>query len=359
MTKRTFFQALAVAATVAFAASCSKDYSAPDFTGSCIVVNQGNFSESNGSLSLYNSETGSMSNGIFEYVNRRNFAAILIDAVVAGSVGMVTCNSADKIEFFDAETFAALCAPIDTGLVSPRMIAVSGSKAYVSCWGAPDDMTAWVWTYSNAYLAEVDLNTNTKTRSIKCGNEAEGVYVKGGNLYVAVADGVEVYALPAVKLSKKITTSFTATARQIAEDKNGKLWVSFNSYGGEAIGFAVINPSTQSVEREIALAAFDSNGKFAMSKDKSQVLYAAPTYEEWTMVASDIHTINVDTYDKSSSPLIRGTSLSAIGVNPLNGDIYTADVEYASNNTLLIYDQNGTPKSTALVGIAPQKFVFY
>jgi len=230
----------------------------------------------------------------------------------------------------------------------------------VSCWSAPDDMTAWVWTYSNSYLAEIDLNTKTKTRNIRCGNEAEGMYIKGNSLYVAVADGVEVYTLPAVTLSKKITTStIFATARQIAEDKNGKIWVSFNGYGGGAVGFAVINPSTQSVEREITLTAIDDYGKFALSKDKSTVLYAVPTVEFWVTIASDIFTINVDSYAVSATPIISGTSLSTIGVNPWNGDIYTADIDYTSNNYLLIYDQNGAQKGSELVGVAPQKFVFY
>jgi hypothetical protein len=219
-----------------------------------------------------------------------------------------------------------------------------------------------MWTYPNSYIAEIDLSTKTRTDSIKCGNEAEGMYIKGNNLYVAVANGVEVYALPAVTYSKTITTStISATARQIAEDKYGKIWVSFNGYSGGAVGFAVINPSTQSV-KEIPLTAFDSDGKFALSKDKSTVLYAVPTadpIEFWVTIASDIHTINVDTYTASAAPLISGTSLSTIGVNPWNGDIYTADIDYTSNNTLLIYDQSGMQKSTATVGVAPQKFVFY
>jgi hypothetical protein len=367
MTKKNFFWATAIFAVVTFSLSCQKDNDVPKqpiipTDSMCLIANQGNFMESNGSFSLYNTVTDSVSNGIFKNVNQRDLAALLVDVVVADDVGIAICNNADKVEFFNPKTFTTLSAPIDTGLVNPRMVAVSNGKAYVSCWGAPDDMMAWVWTYSNSYIAEIDLNTKTKIRNIKCGNEAEGVYVKGNNLYVAVADGVEVYVLPTVTFSKKITTSFTATARRIDEDKNGKIWVSFNDFYGGTAGFAVINPSTQNVEKEIVLDKFDSEGKFALSKDKSQVLFAAPTsdpVEFWVTVSSDIFTINVDAYTISTSPLINGTSLSTIGVNPWNGDIYTANTDFTSNNTLLVYSQNGNLKNTAMVGIAPQKFVFY
>jgi hypothetical protein len=358
MMKKNIFRISALVAAATLVQSCQKDNDAPaqrpvTVDSVCLVVNMGNYREHNGSPRLY-SPAEDRANNV-----RNNFGAILIDAAVADGVGLVTCNTTDKVEFFDPKAFATLSAPI-TDVHTPRYIATHSGKAYVSCWGAPDMSTDW-WTYPNSYIAEIDLSTKTKTRSISCGSEAEGVYVKGSNLYVAVANGVEVYVLPAVTFSKKITASFTATARQIGEDKNGNIWVSFSSSSGGTVGFAVINSGTLTRKQEVALETLDSYGKFALSKDKSQVLYAAPTVENWVTVSSDIHSINVDSYTVSATPLIRGTSLSTVGVNPWNGDIYTANEDYTGNNTLLIYNSGGgsTPKNEALVGIAPQRFVFY
>lgn len=341
-------------AALAFTPSCEKDNDAPKqpvitVDSVCLIVNQGNFSESNGSFSLYSTTTNSVTNGF------KSFAAILVDVAITDTLGMASCNNSDKVEFFDPRTFATLSVPI-TDVNTPRFIAIRGDKAYVSCWGTYNSST---WAYESPVIAEIDMANKTKLREVPCSNEPEGMYVVDNALYVAVADGVEVYTLPGLTFSQKISTNFSATARQINKDKNNKLWVSFNGYVMGTTGFAVIDTQTKNVVKEITVDKLDADGRFALNKDKSQVLFAAPTSENWTVVSSDIFAINVATYTISSTPLISGTSLSTIGVNPWNGDIYTANTDYSSNNELLIYDQNGTQKNTAMVGIAPQKFIFY
>ena len=326
----------------------------------CVVVNQGNFTESNGSISLYNRNTGEVQQEVYNLANGRNFAAMIESVLLHNDLLIVMCNSEDKIVFVNAITMQEVCAPI-TNIGTPRYGVVKGSKLYVSCW-SPTFMPG-----GGEEIAVIDLSTKTKVASIPSNYYMpEGVQIVGENLYVAVEGGVDVYNTATNSYVTTLTSSQSprAIAQNMVSDKNGKLWVSMGGFYNDfweidnsQNGFMCIDPSTNDIISQVLVPIMASDAEIAISPQKDKIYFISGD------IFSDGHTpiyvFDVDSKTASGSPIITGEGFYGIGVEPYSGDIYTANIQnYISNSNMYVYNAQGVLQNTKLTGIATCRFVF-
>src|SRR5699024_2150752 len=98
---------------------------------SVYVINEGNFSEANGSVTAFRPESGQAVQQLFQEVNERDLAGIIQSISAINGNLYIALNSANKIEVVDLETFESIVTiamPTD-----PYAVAAAGNNsAYVT-----------------------------------------------------------------------------------------------------------------------------------------------------------------------------------------------------------------------------------
>lgn len=331
----------------------------PDPFYGVLIGNQGNYSESNGSVSFYKERDKSLVNLYFYSRNGRYVGSMIEDICAGENYTLLVCNNPGKVEILNSGTFVVVGAPVTTGLSNPRRAVINGAKAYVSCWGDADDPTASWWTYSHGYVAEIDLATRTITRQFDGGSDVEGVLVSGNELFVANALGVKVFDLTSGENTANIDDQAPWNGSKFLLRGTGNLvWVTLA--GGGVYSF---DASTHQFGESIPVQVpIDWTGVAAISLNKNKIYYFTNEYaEDWSLLGSAIHEINLLTGTSTSAaePFISGTYFYGVGVNPYSGLIYTGEVaNFAANGTLLVYDESGTLIDSKEVGVGPCRFSF-
>lgn len=94
-----------------------------------------------------------------------------------GDKAYVILNLSNRLRVLNATTLQ-LEATLNTGLSNPRYMAFANGKGYITCWGGP-----------NAYVAVLNLETNTIETTIPLESGIEKIIEFNGKLYVAHKGG--------------------------------------------------------------------------------------------------------------------------------------------------------------------------
>jgi DNA-binding beta-propeller fold protein YncE len=332
--------------------ACEDDSPNDPVSGDIIIVNEGNFGQGNGSVSLYNRITEEVNNNVFAEANaERALEASIQSITVAGNEAFIVCNASDKIEIVNAETFEALQAPLeDEGLISPRYLTVVGNKAYVSVWG-PYDTTYTMLPDSK--IAVIDLESFTVTKYIDTEDGAEDVQAIGDKVFVANS------------YTKKLTVIHTDTdeveevitlegSPQWLEVHENDLWVSVT---GAVSQFVRINPDDNSVEETVDVEGTNSNGKFTLNDALDMIYFIGA--EPWPATETAIYALPLDDASASPEELISGQYFYAIGSDPLTHNLFVGNSNsFQGEGTVLQYDTEGNLLDTYAAGVGPSDFVF-
>jgi len=332
--------------------ACNKpeEYTAPAYT--CIIVNQGNLSESNGSLSLLRMD-GAIEQEVYTKVNNGWKLASMIESVTLHrELLIVMCNSADKVEILNNKTFEAVCTIKEIGI--PRYCAVSQNNAYVTSWDSPNPN-------DGGQVCKIDLATKTVVKKIRLSKLPEGIKELNGLLYVASGNGVTVINPDTDEIVRQIELSEKGvTAKHLTVDYEGKLWVSFTETDGKT-GIASLNTQTNEFSPFIPLENMDMWGNINVTPDGKKLLYL---YADGVVGAQNleaetaIYSFDIET--NTQNLLFKGTGFYGFNVNPSNGDIYTANVNgFITNSMMYIYNASGEKINNGLTaGVGTCRFVF-
>lgn len=334
----------------AFIASCKKDplpETQPEIQQSAFVAgqgvfitNEGNFTFGNAKVSYYNFSNNAVTTDVFQPVNNRPLGDVCQSMSVINGKGYVVMNNSGKIEVVNMGDFTSRATI--TGFNAPRYIlGVSSAKAYVS------DL------YSNA-IAIVDLSDNQVSGSIPCNGWTEEMVRSGTNVYVANYEAGKVFVINT--LTDMISDSITVTkgANSLQIDNAGKLWVMCSGESASSVSGALykINTTTNTIESTMAFAASDSPWKLRLNGTSDTLYYLNHgIYKMWTGAGT-----------LPTAPFIAqgGRNFYALGVNPANGKVFTADaIDYVQSGRVYVYSVAGTEQTNFLAGIIPGDFCFY
>ncbi|MCD6065430.1 MAG: hypothetical protein K0S33_256 [Bacteroidetes bacterium] len=338
-----------IPAFVVLLAACKKDVPPQKnvFNGTItsgqrvFISNEGGFGYDQGSISLYDAESGNALSDIYKPNNNNEDLGDVCQSVFIGENALyAVVNNSHQVVVMDKQSFQKTA--VITGFNSPRyFLPVSNNKAYVS------DL------YANS-ISIVDLSTNTRTGSIPCSGWTEEMVSSYGQVFVTNIRTAYVYVINASSnlITDSIAIGYGSSC--IIKDRNEKLWVSCSgdSTKNSLPRIVRIDPVSHSVEQSFVFPQYSSSPSSMKINGTGDKLY---------YLNSDIYTLDITATVLSASPfIVKGNKLFyALGIRPNNGDIYISDaVDYTQSGKIMIYDKQGSFKSSFSAGIIPGGIFF-
>ncbi len=357
MKTNRFFIFLAVA-FMTLLSSCNKGDDPvpfPTFEGKVIVINEGNFSEQSGSISLYNENTGEMKNRAFEDANGFSIGASIVSASVAPSGhALLVCNNPNKIVIVDPRNMKSAFTPITQHVSNPRNTIVANGRVLVTNWGTDYIVNEFgFWEFNKSYISVYDAMNLDYIKKFEVGTDVEGIVSYGSKIFVATKEGVKVYEGfdDSFRLLTTISLEGGAAAKHFTFDKMANLWASF-----PAVGVVQINPESLTVEKIVSVPVDFMSGYISGDGDK---VYTFNTVYDNNYMPVESTIYAVDILSGAVSEFYKGSQFYGIGVSPKTGNIFTAEVSFTSNSVMKVVGKNGMEVNSRAAGIGTNRFLFY
>lgn len=305
------------------------------------IVNEGNFSDKNGSLSFLDNKTDVLTNQLVEAENAgAKLGGTFQSAKIYNDKIYAITQNEDKITVLDANTLKIITTI--TGIVNPYDIAFSGDKAYVTSWGAFSP----TFSTPDASVKVVNLTTNAVTKTLGYGTFLQGITEYAGKVYVA-ADANQVSIIETSGDTKSTSITVSGSPIRFVPDRNGKLWVSCRGTSTGSDVLQRINPSTNAIEKTVANLTIRGSGRISTYEDK--IFY---------MQGKNVFSVNIDTPVTPTTPLFTTTyNLYGMGVSKVNGDIFVGESTFTSSSEVAKYTKTGTFIKKYTAGIGTSTFV--
>jgi YVTN family beta-propeller protein len=320
-----------------------------DYSKGIYVVNEGTFTQNNGSISYFDPDENLIINGIFEAVNGRPVGDVVQSfAVVNDSIGYIVVNHSGMVEIVRLSTFQTIAEPIT--IKYPRYLQqVSPSKAYLTAGSA------------QGYLHIVDLSNSTITDSVLVGFGPEVMLSLGSKVYIANSGGWfsdSTLSVVDTDMDEVIDTVHVAIGPvDMALDAQDNIWVYCKGYTNYAdietdAYLQQIDPDSKAILWQLkvgkALDFASTPARCASSEDGSTIYYLRP---------DGVYRINASSPQVQDEPFITG-SFYGLDVNPADGNIFLFETSFTGNGKMKIYDNTGNLLSEGIVGIGPNGAVF-
>ncbi|MBN2709252.1 MAG: YncE family protein [Calditrichaceae bacterium] len=328
---------------------CKKDPNSPEPTPTqygAYVLNEGNFGQSNGSISFFNLEKKEIENHIFEKVNGENPGDVVQSMTIIGDNGYIVVNGSDKIEVISMKTWKKVKTINSPAGSSPRhLLPVSETKAYIT----------------NLYTASVsvlNLETDEITSSINVGLNPDEMTSSGNKVFVAnngfgndhtvsVIDITTDQVIKTIDVADNPTATFTDNNGDIHVLCTGRYpaWDNPDDTGSKG-GIYLIDASTETVKDSLSLTGFPT-----------RLVYDGET-TGYFLRGSAVTSYSTETVDIITDTLVSGNFYS-LSVHPESGDLYLFDaLDYSQNGLLKIYSAEGIFQDSYETGIIPHKAIF-
>lgn len=333
--------------------SCEKEEKHTFSEYSCLIVNQGNYSESNGSLCILKTD-GNIEQEVYRKANTWKLASIIESAYLHQNMLILMCSNEDKVEILDSKSFEILCQPIrEIGI--PRYCAVYNNAAYITCTDS--------WNpNAGGQICKINLTTKSLEKTITLDGIPEGIKEMNGQIFVATDNNIVILDPETDEITKQIAIpDRTLTAKHFVADHEGKLWVSFTSYSKS--GIAAIDPESKDLSPIIPVENMAYAGNLDITPDGKKLFYlctsevvGAQNPEATTM----IRTFDIPSQSVETAPLISGTGFYGFNIDPSNGNIYTANVNgFITNSITYIYNASGEIINNGMqTGVGTCRFIF-
>lgn len=315
------------------------------------VVNEGSFTQGNGTISFIDLLEGKSYNNLFAIINKRPLGDIFQSMTFQQGKGYLVVNNSQKIEVVDSATLKSL-ANI-SGLNSPREVLIVGNKGYIS------DL------YTNT-MQVFNVNTNTVTKSFATGGWTEGMLFYNGKIYATVQQAFGnntpesrkgLLVIDPVGDSVEHYIPLAQGAESLVLDKDGFIWVLCNGgYLEEIGGLFRIHPPTRTVEKSIlfpALGYFGGSLQINRAGDRLYFIYSTPDYE------SDIMSVPIGATSLPATPLLEGEGKFIYGfaLDEFRNELYLSVPQFGIQNGHLYRYRidNGSFVDMFEVGIFPSR----
>lgn len=322
-----------------------------------LVLNEGNFTYANSSLTFYDPVSDTTANHLFYRVNGSPIGDTGQSLCMINGKLYIVVNGSKYIYKVDGQTmYCDTTQPyILKDLPSPRfMMPLAAHKAYVS-----DLMSRQLWI--------IDPQTMTLNGSIEMGKPTETMVQVGQEVYVTnwsrfYADDTQnntVQVVNAVQDVKVDELEVGYEPNGMVVDKNGMVWVLCEgdvNNDDEPSTLWQIDPNLKrtllmrTFERRAANLAIDPSGTY---------LYYFLTSEDY--VNMEVRRLNINDPYRDGDFCIpsEGRTFYKIAVDPRNGELYVSDAKnYAMNGTVYRYSADGLLLSQFDAGISPGFFLF-
>ena len=314
------------------------------------VVNEGQFGQNNGSISLLDPETGDVSTNYFEDNNGRTPGDVVQDLAFSDTKGYIVVNNSKKMEIVDKKTFEAV--DVMNSLSYPRQfLPVDQNKGYLTNGSSADS--------SRGHVLVIDLNEHVITDSIEVGRGPESMVKVDDKVFVTNSGGftmdntVNVIEAYSDEVIETLEVGYNPT--DIAKDKNSDVWVlckglsTYQTGGPTPSNLVKINSDDyQTKTYELGKISSFGNYLLDMGPDEEMLYFAGE---------SGIYEMNISDSQAPSAPIIKRTPYG-VDVNPENGNIYCLTTDFETKGFVYRYDREYQLKDSTQVGYNPNAVVF-
>ncbi len=332
-----------------FLISCEQTDPGPVNTGSqsthygakgVFLMNEGNFTRGNGSVSFYSSDSSKIYNNIFLAANRRRPGDIPFSMLAGCDTIYVIVNNSGKIEMIDPGTFVSVKTL--AGLVSPRYLCrISGRKGYVSS------------LYSEQ-ITIIDLKSLEITGNIYIGSSTEMMVSTPSKVYAASwSGGRKITIIDPVTDMVINSINVVLEPESMVPDKNGLLWVLCS--GGymkeETPALIALDTETDMIAFSIAFPSSSYPSSLSINKGGDTLYY----------LDGDVFRMSISDRELPQLPFIRseGRLFYKVEAGAGNGEIFVTDArDYQHNGYLLKYSTSGELLDIEEAGIIPGAMTF-
>ncbi|MFO8233962.1 MAG: hypothetical protein R6U04_00965 [Bacteroidales bacterium] len=311
------------------------------------IVNEGQFGNNNGSISLLDPETYAVSNNYFQQQNdKRSLGDIVQGLSFSSDKGFIVVNNSQKMEIVDKETFETI--DVIENLSYPRQfLPVNDEKGYLTDGSSADG--------NNGHILVIDLESYEISDSIEVGKGPESMLHLDDKMFVTNAGGyligntVSIINVNTDEVEENIEVHDVPT--DIIADKNNDIWVYCKGDyqtgdEGELVKISNDDYTTQSFP--IGNIASYGNYLLAIDSDKESFYYVG---------SAGIYNMNIDESEAPGEPVIEELPYG-LDVNPANGDIYCLTSDSESKGNALKYNQEYELVDSIQVGYGPNAVVF-
>lgn len=317
------------------------------YTDGVFVLNEGGAGMGNSSVSfIVNDE---VQNDIYATANNDASLGDTGQGIgFKGDYAYIAVNISNKVVVVNSKTFAKV-ATITEEITNPRYVAFYGDKAYVTCWGSGNN---------GAYVAIIDVTTNTYSSKIPLELGVERIITIGDKIYVAHQGGFGVNNLVSVinPVTNAVTTITVGDVPNSLIEKDGSLYVLCGGNPGWTPG------STQTGGKLVKINLADNT-------ITEQIDFAATEHPSNLEVYGDnfYYTMGTSVYTKAiTSTTLPTTSFLTVGTpgaygvygfDIIDGKIYVGDAgNYVNPGTAFVYSIDGTLLKEYTVGVSPNGF---
>ncbi len=322
------------------------------------VINEGNFTYGNASLSFYDMNKGEVFNDVFYNTNALPLGDVALSMTIRDSLAYVVVNNSGRIYVINTSTFQYVGKI--TGLTSPRYIHfISDSKAYVS------DLYARSITIINPLTMEV-------TGAIDVSNPEGGFHqhsteqmVQYGKYVYTSCWSYDNQVLVIDSETDEVLDSLEVLKQpnSIVLDKFFNLWVLCDGgfegspYGYEAPGLMKIEAGS---EQARLVYRFESG-------EKPSELHINVGGDTLWFLNQHLYRMPLEGGAESAPELFiespYGTGYNGgfygLELDPSSSEIYISDaVDYVQRGLVYRFAPDGAPLDTIRVGISPTAFCF-
>ena len=344
MSKLTFLSVVAVF----LLASCGNDDESnpPESIGDVVVVNEGNFGQSNGSITLYDPDSETVSTNVFQSANNGLPLGDVVQSMFidASEIGYVVVNNSRKIEAVDAD-FVSL-STIEDNLANPRYLVSANGRLFVSNWGNFDENFA----LDQSYVLILDAETFEKEGEVATDDGTENLIFTNGFVYASNNFANTVSVIDAGQGTLSATLDVGNSPGEMVVDNGGAIWlICGGSYQGN--DGAIYKLSSAGAGRQVELE-INPGTRLAIDKESGTLYFFAGT-KIWS------YNIEQGTLNKEWVTNDEVVGFYGIGFSASEGVIYAADAKgFQGRGTVYRYTPEGDLLSTFEAGVGPNAFLF-
>ena len=320
------------------------------------IVNEGNFTFENASLTYYDIESGEATQDVFFSANGLPLGDVAVSMTIRDSLGYVVLNNSGKIYVLHTGSFA-LKGKI-TGLTSPRHIHfISDTKAYVT------DLYARSIAVVNPLTMEVTGNIDVSNNQDEFGQHStEQMIAYGGYVYtncwsydnqVLVIDSGTDRVVDSIEVIKQ--------PNSMVMDRNHSLWVLSDGgwmgspYGYETPGLVRVDAASAEVETILRFAEGDRPTSLRINETSDTIYF----------INRHVYRMSVDPVEEPvifiSSPYEEGFwgGFYGLQVDPVTSEVYVTDaIDFSQPGVVYRVAPDGQPLDTIRAGIVPGALCF-
>jgi DNA-binding beta-propeller fold protein YncE len=354
--RKSIFSVLLMVSVVIIFVQCSDDPEPVEdsfFNNGVFIVNEGNFTDSDGSLSYYDFDSAHVGNNVFESINSRPLAAIFQSMAFYNAKGYII-DSNGRIEIVNEKDMTS-AGTINSGLSLPRYFAGHSDLGYVTDWGPYDDL----WMNPDSKIHILDLDNMQIRESLSTPSRPEAIMEYNDLIYIthSATNLITVYSPGDHEVIDSIEVNNGPV--QFVIDKNQDLWVI--STGAYISGGALqkIDLAGAEVIHTVDLSGISPNGRLSINDGGDLLFFMGETWSlDYTYTENRVFKASIN-LPGDYTEIISERNLYGLGVDPLNDEVYVADaVAFQGNGKIYTYDFSGRKQSEYTVGRGPRDFVF-